>query len=117
MPWSETNSMKERVKFVLEWEKRWEDGQGRVNISELCREFGISRECGHKWIGRYRDANHDVAAVEERSRRPRLSPHAIPATVQDVVVEARKRKPKWGPVKLRAWLRDRLPGVAFPSIS
>ena len=31
--------MKERVKFVLEWEKRW-------NFAELCREFGISRQVG-----------------------------------------------------------------------
>jgi hypothetical protein len=46
MPWSETNVSKERVRLVLEWEKRWNEGEGLVNLSELCREFGISRECG-----------------------------------------------------------------------
>jgi hypothetical protein len=44
MPWKETDSMKERVKLVLEWEKRWEEGRGRLNFAELCREFGISHD-------------------------------------------------------------------------
>jgi len=43
MPWKETDAMKERVKFVLEWEKRWNVGEGRIHFPELCREFGISR--------------------------------------------------------------------------
>ena len=42
MPWSETNVSKERVRFVLEWERRWQRGEGDVNVSELCREFGVS---------------------------------------------------------------------------
>ena len=37
---------KERVKFVLEWEKHWEAGEERLNFSELCREFGLSRPVG-----------------------------------------------------------------------
>jgi hypothetical protein len=28
VPWKETDSMQERVKFVLEWEKRWNAGHG-----------------------------------------------------------------------------------------
>ena len=36
MPWKETDSMKERVKFVLEWEKRWNAGHGLLNFAELC---------------------------------------------------------------------------------
>ena len=39
MPWSETDMSKERVRFVLEWERRWNAGEGVVNVSELCREF------------------------------------------------------------------------------
>src|ERR1051325_8600501 len=117
MPWSETDMMKERVRFVLEWERRWNDGEGEVNVSELCREFGVSRECGYKWIRRYRAANQSLVGVEERSRRPHRSPTATQVAVQEVVVEARKLHPRWGAVKLRAWLRRRLPGVEFPSPS
>jgi transposase InsO family protein len=117
MPWSETNVSKERVRFVLEWERRWNEGEGVVNMSELCREFGISRECGHKHVRRYVEANRDLRAVEERSRRPRTSPTAMAVQMQDLVVAARKAHPKWGPVKLRGWLMGRYPGVAFPSAS
>jgi transposase InsO family protein len=37
--------------------------------------------------------------------------------MQDLLVAARKEKPKWGPIKLRAWLMERHPGVAFPGAS
>lgn len=38
MPWSQTDVMKERVKFVLEWERRWKETHGgRVDIAELLR--------------------------------------------------------------------------------
>ena len=69
--------MKERVKFVLEWERRWNAGEGRMNFAELCREFGISRQVGCGWLGRYREANHDVQSVAERSRRPLTSPSKV----------------------------------------
>jgi putative transposase len=118
MSWRETNVSKERVRFVLEWERRWNEGEGVVNMSELCREFGVSRECGHKWVRRYVDGGRDLTAVQqERSRRPHHSPTAVEERIQDLVVAGRKQKPKWGPVKVRAWLMDRHPGVAFPSAS
>jgi hypothetical protein len=28
---------KERIKFVLEWERRWDEGEGQMNLSELWR--------------------------------------------------------------------------------
>ncbi len=48
--------MKERTKFLLEWERRWDAGEGVVNVSELCRQFGISRDTGHRLIARYQPA-------------------------------------------------------------
>ena len=71
MPWKATNPLKERTKFVLEWERRWNEAEGgRLNLAELCRMFGVSRQSGYTWVERYRDANHDLAAVAaERSRR------------------------------------------------
>jgi transposase-like protein len=47
----ETDSMKERVKFVMEWES-----EGRINFAELCRELGISRQVGYVWLRRHREA-------------------------------------------------------------
>ncbi len=117
MAWSKTDVMKERVKFVLEWEQRWNEQEGVVNVSELCREFGVSRECGHKWLRRYRDAGNDLRALEERTRRPQHSPARVDDAIEETIVEARKVRPRWGAIKLLAWLRRRFPGVAFPSAS
>ncbi|HXU33213.1 MAG TPA: helix-turn-helix domain-containing protein, partial [Thermoanaerobaculia bacterium] len=47
MPWRETNAMDQRIQFVV---RALEE---EVNRSELCREFGISRKTGYKWLKRY----------------------------------------------------------------
>jgi transposase InsO family protein len=118
MPWKATDTMKERTKLVLEWERRWNEAEGGfVNMAELCRLFGVSRQTGYTWVNRYRAAGLDVRAVKERSRRPKTSPTAISAELEDLIVEARKRWPRWGPRKLHARLVEANPGAAVPSAS
>src|SRR5579862_2384901 len=117
MPWKATDAMKERVKFVLEWERRWNAGAGKMNFSELCREFGVSRAVGYVWLGRYRGADGDVTSVEERSRRPHTSPTKVSDDVEDFIVAARKLHPTWGPRKLRSWLQLRKPDLELAAPS
>jgi putative transposase len=118
MGWNATDATKERTKFVLEWERRWNQAEGGpVNMTELCRMFGVSRQTGYTWVGRYREAQHDVRAIVERSRRPKTSPTALPPELEDIIVEARKRWPKWGPRKLRQRLVELNPGLPVPSAS
>ena len=45
MPWKESSVMDERVRFVA----RVLDGEA---MSEVCREFGISRKTGYKIFNR-----------------------------------------------------------------
>jgi putative transposase len=118
MTWRETDSMKERVRFALEWEERWKAARGgRVNVSELCRVYGVSRETGYYWLRRYQEAGRDVRALEQRSRRPLTTPTVVSEQMQDFVCTLRKRYPHWGPRKLQAWLVDRYPDHPFPSPS
>ena len=118
MPWKETDAMQEKVRFALEWERRWDAAKGgRVDVAELCRRFGISRQTGYVWIKRFCDAGHDVRALEEKSKRPLTTPTAVELEMEDLVVAARKLHPRWGPRKLRAWLQHRYPGSCFPSAS
>jgi transposase InsO family protein len=116
MPWKETDSVKERVKFVLEWEKLWNEGEGRLNFAALCREFGISRQVGYVWLTRYREAN-DLEALRERARRPHTSPSKVTDEMEDFLVAARKLHPTWGPKKLRAWLAHYRPHLELPAQS
>ena len=46
MSWETRTVMEQRKQFVLA--ATAED----ANISELCRQYGISRKTGHKWINR-----------------------------------------------------------------
>ena len=61
MPWKECSVTHERLRFVA----RLLDGEG---MSEVCRDFGISRKTGYKIFNRYRDQG--LEALTDRSRRP-----------------------------------------------
>jgi transposase len=76
LPWKETSPVKQRKEFV---EACAVDG---ANMSELCRRFGVSRKTGYKCHHRYLG----YSELEDRSRRPKVSPKAVSASL-----EARRR--------------------------
>ncbi len=117
MPWLATDTMKERTKFVLKWEERFNAAEGgRVNIAELCRMFGISRQTGYEWTPRHR-ATGRIDALVDRSRRPLSSPMKVGEEAEAMVVAVRKQRPSWGTRKLRRALTERYPDVDWPSAS
>jgi transposase InsO family protein len=117
MPWLATDTMKERTKFVLKWEERFNEAEGgRVNLAELCRVFGISRQTGYEWIGRYRETGR-IDSLVDRSRRPLSSPSKVNEKIEASVVAARKQRPTWGARKLRHTLVERYPDTEWPSAS
>src|SRR5437868_9126618 len=61
MPWKASSVMEERLCFVA----RLLDGEA---MTDMCREFGISRKTGYKIFDRYRE--HGLEALTDRSRRP-----------------------------------------------
>jgi putative transposase len=117
MPWKVSDAVKERTRFVLKWEERYEAStDGRVNISELCRMFGVSRQTGYEWIGRYRETS-TLEALVDRSRRPHKSPTKVDEEIESMVVAARKQRPTWGARKLRHVLLAHHPSLEWPSAS
>lgn len=117
MPWRETCVVNERTKFIVEWEERWQRGEGRVDVAELSRRFGISRQTAYVWIRRYVESGRDFRALEDRSSRPATSPTAVGADVVEMILAAKQAHPRWGPRMLVAWLADRHPGRVMPSSS
>ena len=75
-----------------------------VNFKQLCGRFGVSRKTGYKWLERYRSGG--VAALAERSRRPKSSPRQCAPAVAARVLEVRHAHPSWGGRKLRRRLAD-----------
>jgi len=49
MPWRECSVMEERLRFVA----RLLDGEA---MTDVCRDFGISRKTGYKIYNRYKES-------------------------------------------------------------
>lgn len=75
----------------------------RANVAALCRQHGISRQTGHKWLKRYREAGYE--GLEDASRRPSSSPLATGEEVVAALLVAKAKHPRWGPRKLLSLLR------------
>lgn len=85
-----------------------------ANISALCREFGISRQTGHKWLRRFRAQGYP--GLVEQSRRPLVSPFATAEEAVVRILELRDQHWSWGPDKISRVLR-RAHGDDAPSKS
>lgn len=70
-----------------------------VNISELCRRFGVSRQLAYRLLKRH-GAEGD-AGLAERSRRPKTSPARTDAGMEAAVLAIRAEHPAWGGRKIR----------------
>ena len=77
-------------------------------MSEMCREFGISRKTGYKIFSRYRE--HGAEALTDRSRRPVRYANQLPAQIESLIVTFKREKPHWGARKIRELLVLRLAG-------
>ena len=75
-----------------------------ANVAELCRDHGISRKTGYKWIGRYNSSG--IEGLAEMSRRPRRVVQ-VSGEIVLRVQELRRAHPSWGPKKLRVLLLRR----------
>jgi transposase InsO family protein len=93
--------MEERLRFVA----RLLDGEA---MSEVCREFGISRKTGYKIFDRYKE--HGLEALSDRSRRPVRYANQLPAQIENLIVRCKQEKPHWGARKIRELLIRRLDG-------
>lgn len=94
MSWESKTVEQERIEFVkkvLNKEK---------SKSALCREYGISRPTGDKWIKRFENGE----SMNDKSRRPFHTANKISSDVEQRIVQARKQEPAIGAVKTRRML-------------
>jgi len=96
MPWKECGVKDQRISFVARLLG------GRENMSDLCREYEISRPTGYLWVKRFHEAG-SFQALAEKSRRPRQSPNRTSEELEQKVVQAREEY-GWGAPKLKVIL-------------
>jgi len=109
MPWNECSVMDERLRFVA----RLLEGEG---MTEVCRDFGVSRKTGYKIFNRYKEEG--LEALCDRSRRPVRYANQLPDQVERLIVDLKRHKPHWGARKIRELLVRKLAGdVRLPAKS
>ena len=101
MPWERKTVEEQRKEFA-------EAAKETKNFSALCREFGITRKTGYKWVERYAE-NADLS---DKSRKPFKIANRTPIETEERIVALRRENPGWGAKKLKEVLERQ--GYAVP---
>jgi transposase InsO family protein len=99
--------MDEKFFFINEYRAH------RLTITELCKQFGISRTLGYKYIERYNTLG--MKGLEELSRKPTSSPTKTPSRIANEIIKVRKDHPRYGADKIKTILERDKPDIQWPS--
>ena len=97
MPWKETGLAQMRKEFV---ERAL---SGEKSKAALCREYGITRRTGDKWIARFTAGE----SLENQARRPFHSPNRTDEGIETAIVAYRNDHPAIGAMKIRRILENK----------
>ncbi|MBQ2619482.1 MAG: helix-turn-helix domain containing protein, partial [Oscillospiraceae bacterium] len=75
---------------------------GEATMSELCREYSISRPTGYKWVKRFQSGE----GTSDRSRRP-VETHSTPEEIERLILDYRREHPAIGAAKIRRILENK----------
>ena len=103
MPWKDKTVEELRKEFT-------EAAENCSNFSSLCREFGITRATGYKWVKRYE--NNET--LSDRSRRPNITANKTAEKIETQIIETRTIHPGWGAKKIKVSLENK--GVEMPCV-
>jgi transposase InsO family protein len=109
MPFKETCAVEERVRFCVALD------EGEATMSELCRQFNISRKTGYEVYERWRLGG--AASLLARSHIPHHCPHAVDEARRAAILGVRHKHATWGPKKVKAWLEHHRPETMWPAAS
>ena len=90
MPWEHRTVKEQRKAFVAA-------AAECSNFSALCRDYGITRATGYKWVERGRDGD----TLDDRSRKPHSSPTRIAPETEERILEIRRENPGWGAKRIQ----------------
>ena len=94
MPWETKTVMEERAAFIEAVET------GKETVSALCRQYGISRKTGYKWLKRHREGQQ----LCDQSRCPHRQPSKTAWETEQLILDVRTSNPAWGGRKIKAAL-------------
>ncbi len=89
MPWKDKTVKELREEFVIA-------AKESKNFSSLCREFGITRKTGYKWLERATKTED----LSDRSHVPFSVPGKTPCEIENLIICLRSDNPGWGGKKI-----------------
>lgn len=95
MPWECKTVENLRKEFIIAAEHC-------TNFSSLCRQYGISRKTGYKWIKRYKQGR----SLCNQSRRPKVVSNHTPKEIEELILSLRFENPGWGASTLHKVLEN-----------
>src|SRR5258707_7804149 len=87
MPWKESRIVDQRLQFLSSYQKE------EMSVSDLWREFGVSRPTGYRWINRYKEVGPE--GLLDLSSRPHSCSHASPLNLKAPTWGWRSAIPSW----------------------
>lgn len=97
MPWEEKTVEMSRKEFIEKVISKEE------SMSELCRQYGITRKTGYKWLERFKLGE----SLTNQSRRPFHTPNKTADDIEQAIIKAREIHPAWGPRKLKKYVETK----------
>ncbi len=95
MPWESKTVEELRKEFVIA-------SKSSSNFSSLCREFGITRKTGYKWVERY----YNGKGLSDENRRPKTTANKTPVEVENKILALRNDNPGWGAKTIKQVLEN-----------
>lgn len=93
MPWKVTTTMEQKIEFICECRT------GKYTITELCRNFEISRPTAYRLIDRFEKQGYE--GLKEQSRTPR---NQTERHITEAILNLKKKYSRWGAKKIRILL-------------
>lgn len=91
MPWEGKTVEELRKEFVLA------SKENSKSFSSLCREYGITRKTGYKWINRF----NSNESLTDKSRCPNTISNKTKEETEQAILTVRRGNPAWGGKKIR----------------
>lgn len=107
MPWENYKVENLRLKLVLSFL------EGKSTMTYICKELGISRKTGYKWVERYLEGGEE--GLKDLSRAPKNPHHFYNQDQIDRAIDFKQRKLTWGPKKILQKLTEKYPEEEWPS--
>lgn len=88
---------------------------GKLNLSEACRQFDISRPTGYLWLKRYQEEG--FPGLINRSTQRESQNNQTSQNKEDLIILLKSEFSHQGPKKIHAKLHERYPEEEWPGIT